>query len=124
MHEFSISTEIAKTVLDTAEESNGNRVLSILLEMGELTLLNAEQVRFWVQELLKGSIAEGAEIRIKNVRVRIECESCNYKGRPLIDPKDGVGYLGPLSCPQCKSFEVKVKKGEGCVLRQIRMVKQ
>jgi len=123
MHEFSISSEIAKTVLDTAQENKGNRVLSILLEIGEITLLNGEQVKFWVQELFKGSIAEGAEIRIKNVRVRIECESCNYQGSPLIDPKDGVGYLGPLSCPKCKAFQVKIKKGSGCILKQIRMVR-
>ena len=123
MHELSISSEIAKTVLDTAEENKGIRVLSILLEIGEMTLLSVEQVKFWVQELLKGSIAEGAEINIKTIRVRIQCEFCQHQGRPFFDQQEGVGHLGPYCCPKCKSFQVKVKKGGGCTLRQIRMVR-
>lgn len=121
MHEFSISSEVAQTVLDTAREKGGGKVISILLEIGEITLLNAEQVRFWVEELLKGTIAEGAEIRVKTTKVHIECESCNYQGRPVFDPKEGAGFLGPFYCPKCKTFRVEVKKGNECTLRQIRM---
>ncbi len=48
MHEFSISSEIVRTVLDTVKKSNGEKVLSIQLEIGELALLNVEQVTFWI----------------------------------------------------------------------------
>ncbi len=123
MHEFSVSSEVAQAVLDSAKENSGNKVLSILLEIGEITLLNPEQVRFWVGELLKGSIAEGAEIRIKTTKVRIECESCRYQGRPLLNPKEGAGLLGPLHCPKCKTYRVKVKKGDGCILKRIQMLR-
>jgi hydrogenase nickel incorporation protein HypA/HybF len=67
MHEFSISSEIAKTVLDTAERNHGKKVVSVQLEIGELTHLNGEQVAFWVKELFKDSVAEGAEVKIKAI---------------------------------------------------------
>ena len=69
MHEFSISSEIVRTVLDTAEKNHGKRVLSIQLEIGELTLLNLEQVTFWIDELFKGSVAEGARIKVKKILI-------------------------------------------------------
>ena len=71
MHEFSISSEIVKTVLDTTKKSSGKKVLSVQLEIGELTLLNGDQVGFWVKELFKGSAAEDAEVKIKTIKAGI-----------------------------------------------------
>ena len=65
MHEYSISAEIVKTVLDTAENNGAKKVLSVQLEIGELALLNVEQVKFWIDELFKGTVAEGAKVRVK-----------------------------------------------------------
>lgn len=70
MHEFLISSEIVKNVLDVAEKDNGKKILSAQLEFGELTLLNLEQVTFWIHELFKGSIVEGSKAKSK-----IKCNS-------------------------------------------------
>ena len=69
MHEFSISDEIVRNVLDAVRENNGQKVLSIQLEIGELTLLNVEQVTFWIHELFKGSVAEGAKVKVRTMKV-------------------------------------------------------
>jgi hydrogenase nickel incorporation protein HypA/HybF len=123
MHEFSISSEIVRTVLDTAEKNYGKRVLSIQLEIGELTLLNLEQVTFWIQELFKGSVAEGAKIKVKIIKARISCEACGYVGENTSDQKDLFQHLIPLSCPKCASIQIKVEKGRECTLRKIQVVK-
>jgi len=123
MHEFSISSEIVRTVLDHAEKNKGKKVLSIQLEFGELTLLNVEQVRFWIQELLKGSMAEGTEIKVKVNRPQIKCEACGYKGGTKLDRKDPFHHFIPFSCPKCNSFQIKIKKGRECILRRIQVVR-
>jgi hydrogenase nickel incorporation protein HypA/HybF len=123
MHEFSISSEIVKTVLDTAEKNNGKKVLSVQLEIGELTLLNIEQVSFWIHGLFKGSVAEGAEVKIKTIKARIHCKACGYKGGIRSDQEDSFRHLTLQTCPQCNSFQIKVGKGRECILRRIQAVR-
>ena len=123
MHEFSISSEIVKTVLDTTEKSHGKKVLSIQLEIGELTHLNGEQVAFWVRELFKDSVAEGAEVKLKIIKARIHCKACGYKGGIRSDQEISFRHLALQTCPQCNSFQFKVEKGRGCILRRIQVSK-
>jgi hydrogenase nickel incorporation protein HypA/HybF len=123
MHEFSISSEIVKTVLDTAKKSSGKKVLSVQLEIGELTLLNGDQVGFWVKELFKGSAAEDAEVKIKTIKARILCKACGYKGGIRSDQEDSFRHLTLQTCPQCNSFQFKIEKGRECILRKIQVSK-
>jgi hydrogenase nickel incorporation protein HypA/HybF len=123
MHEFSISNEIVQNVLDTAKKNNGKKVLSIQLEIGELALVNVEQVTFWIHELFKGSVAEGAKVKVKTIKARIQCESCGYKGRMSPDRQDPFRHVVLYSCPKCNSFQIKLGKGRECNLRRIQVVK-
>jgi hydrogenase nickel incorporation protein HypA/HybF len=122
MHEFSISNEIVRNVLDTANRNNGEKVLSIQLEIGELALLNVEQVTFWIHELFKGSVAEGAKVKVKTIKARIQCESCGYKGGIRLNQQDPFRHFIPYSCPKCGSSQIKVEKGRECTLRRIQVV--
>ncbi len=121
MHEFSICSEIVRNVLDEVEKSKGRKVISVQLEIGELNFLNPEQITFLIQELFKGTVAEGAKLKVKMVKSSIKCESCGYKGGKISDPKDLFHHFVPLSCPKCGSFEIKVQKGRECNLRKIQV---
>ncbi len=123
MHEFSIADEIAKNVLETARENNGKKVVSILLEIGELTLLNGEQVSFWIRELFRDSVAEDAQIKIKTIKARIQCKACGYKGKMESDQEDSFRHLIPASCPKCNSFEINIEKGRECILKRIQVLR-
>ena len=123
MHEFSISSEIVKSVLETVEKHHGKKVLSIHLDIGELTLLSIEQVTFWIKELFRGSVAEGAKIKVKMIKTRIRCGACEFTGRAASEPGDPFQHLGPIFCPRCGSFQVKIEKGRECDLRKIQAVR-
>ena len=123
MHEFSISDEIVRNVLDAVKENNGKKVLSIQLEIGELALLNVKQVTFWIHELFKGSVAEGAKVKVRTIKARIQCESCGYQGRMSGDRQDPFRHTLPYSCPKCHSFQIKVEKGRECQLKNIQAVR-
>ncbi len=121
MHEFSISSEIVKAVLETAEKNRGKKVKSVQLEIGELTLLNVEQVVFWVKELFKGSIAENAKVKVRKIKAKISCEECGYHGRTQSDQEDTFNHTALSHCPRCHSFQIKVEKGGECILRRIQV---
>ncbi len=123
MHEFSISDEIVRSVLDAVEERNGKKVLSIRLEIGELALLNVEQVTFWIHELFKGSVAEGAKVNVRTIKARIRCESCGYRGRMSRAGEYPSRQALPYSCPKCHSFQIKVEKGRQCHLKNIQALR-
>jgi len=123
MHEFSISNEIVRSVLDTAKKNSGQKVLSVQLEIGELAPLNVEQVTFWIHELFKGTVAEGAKVKVKTIKARIQCKSCGYKGGMNLDRQDSFRHFIPYSCPKCSSFQIKVEKGRECTLRRIQAVR-
>jgi len=123
MHEFSISSEIVRSVLDAAGKNKGKKVLSIQLEIGELTHLNGEQVAFWVHELFKGSVAEGAEVKIKTTKARIHCKACGYRGGMESDQEDSFRHLMPLTCPRCNGIQIRAVKGRECILRRIQVAR-
>jgi len=123
MHEFSISSEIVRTVLETTEKNNVKKVLSIQLEIGELTLLNVDQVIFWMNELFKGSIAEGAKIKCKKIKTRIRCEECQYQCDLNLEQGDDHQPLIQYSCPKCGSLQIMIEKGKECILKRIQAVR-
>ncbi len=123
MHEFSIADEIVKNVLETAKKNKGKKVVSILLEIGELTHLNGEQVSFWIRELFKDTAAEGAEVKIRIIKARIQCQGCGYKGGMGPDQEDSFRHLIPASCPRCNSFQINIEKGRECILRRIQVLR-
>ena len=123
MHEFSVSSEIVRSVLNHVEKEKGEKVLSVQLEIGELALLNMEQVTFWIHQLFKGTVAEGAKVKVRTVKARIQCGSCGYKGGISLDKKDPFRHFVPYSCPQCGSFQIRVEKGRECTLRRIQALK-
>lgn len=123
MHEFSVSSEIVRTVLDSVEKNKGKRVLSVQLEIGELTLLNVDQVVFWIDELFKGSIAEGAKLKVKTVKTHIQCRACGYRGRLIPHQDDPSQHYVSSSCPKCGSFQIKIERGRECILRKIQIMK-
>ena len=124
MHEFSTAQAIIETVLRAASESGATKVLRVSLEVGELTMLNLEQLRFSLKMLSKGTIAEGARFLIRRVKPEVKCLACGYAGRAK--PLDSALHvpLAPVtSCPRCGSFEVEIIRGAECLVKSIRAVR-
>ena len=122
MHDLSISQAIAGTVLKEARDRRAKEILSIEIEIGEFTFLNPQQVRFWLKEILKGSVAEEAEIHIRKVYSQVICQNCHWRGRMNIkdDPLYHTYFFIP-KCRRCGSSSLKIEKGRECKVRRIRV---
>ena len=123
MHEFSTMQSILEAAFKAAKDHGASRIVEVDLEIGKLTFLNIEQLRFIYSVLTEGTIAEGAELHIREVEPRIRCSKCGYEG-PLVyrGPEIHVLYV-PLSlrCPKCKEASVELTSGRECTLKSLKV---
>ena len=118
-----MAQRIVEAVLKTANSHRASSVAQINLDIGELTFLGHEQLRFGIQVLSKGTILEKARVFISKKKALVQCSKCNYLGP--------VKYLGEevhstipipiLTCPRCGSSEASVTGGNECTVRSIKV---
>ncbi|CAD7774915.1 hydrogenase nickel incorporation protein HypA [Candidatus Methanoperedenaceae archaeon GB50] len=118
MHEISIGAALVDAAIRTAEEERPRRISKIHIEVGELTGLNPDQLRHIFKTTTKKTIIADAELVIKTIKPAIECKECGYKGRVNL-VKDFHFNTPQITCPTCKSREVKITAGNECRLYRI-----
>ncbi|HID56208.1 TPA: hydrogenase maturation nickel metallochaperone HypA [Candidatus Poribacteria bacterium] len=122
MHELSLAQEIAHLVLNVAAQKGAKSVLRIELEIGELSFLSLEQVKFWLKACLEGTIASKAEVILLTVKPVVRCDSCGYEGDIQVEETEVLHFILPvLLCPGCGSDRVEVVQGRDCILRRIEV---
>ncbi|MEN6328980.1 MAG: hydrogenase maturation nickel metallochaperone HypA [Methanobacteriaceae archaeon] len=121
MHELSMAQAIVDTVLDAAQKNEAQDILEVTIEIGQLTMLNPEQLKFLLDVLIEGTLLENSEILIEEIPVEIECRSCGFKGEANTDGSDH--YLTIVICPECGERKVEVTKGRECNVKNIRIEK-
>lgn len=118
MHEFSTAVSILQTILRIAEKNKAKKILEVHLRVGELTLLNIEQLKFAFQIASQETIASEAKLIIETEKVRIKCNECGFEGE-----LNNLGEYYPLTCPKCSSFNVELLGGKSLVLKEIKIEK-
>jgi hydrogenase nickel incorporation protein HypA/HybF len=81
MHELAITRSIVAIV---AEQAAGRRVLRVTLEIGELSAVMPEAIRFCFDVVAADSALAGAALDIVAVPGRARCEECGTE-MPLAD---------------------------------------
>ncbi|UCE16477.1 MAG: hydrogenase maturation nickel metallochaperone HypA [Candidatus Bathyarchaeota archaeon] len=121
MHEFSMTSQIVKSVLEEAKKHNAKRVDGVHLVIGKLTFLGLEQVRFAYEVLVKDSIMEGSKLYIEEKDGVVRCSNCGYEG--CLKYEDNPMYHVPtptLNCPKCRGV-VKIVGGKECTIKSVKL---
>ncbi len=108
MHEMSYAEAVLENVLMLAEKNNAREVRKIHLVIGELLLINPEQLRFCLSAISKNTPAENAEVEIEFVKAKIACIKCGKK------------YDVPVGVCECGGF-VSVEGGKEMILKSLVM---
>jgi hydrogenase nickel incorporation protein HypA/HybF len=95
MHELPITESILKIVLKHAETNNVRRVVAIHLQIGKLSELEDEWIQRYFDYLSKGTVAQGAELKIERMPIRVKCDVCSNSY------ETEMAKLGDLVCPAC-----------------------
>lgn len=83
MHEFGVANEVIEIC---AAASGGARITRVVLEIGKLSAVLPDAVRFCFDAATEGTVAEGAELEIIEVPGLVRCEACGRemtRDRPL-----------------------------------------
>jgi hydrogenase nickel incorporation protein HypA/HybF len=105
MHELQVTKSIFQIVHKHAIKSNVNNVHSINLEIGALSDLQSEWLQRYFDRLSRGTVVEGAQLKITRVPAKFQCSQC-HQSFEIVSP-----FKGALSCQKCKSSDVSLISG-------------
>lgn len=122
MHEGTVTSQIVENVLREAQKRNAKRVLEVQIEIGKLTFLNPEQVRFWYETLIKDTILNGSKLVIEEKEGVVRCPECGYKGGfDYVDDPAFHTLTPTLNCPKCGGI-VEIVGGRDCFIKRVKML--
>ena len=95
MHELPITEGILNIVLRYAETNSVRQVMAIHLQIGKLSDLEDEWIQRYFDYLSKGTMAQGAKLKIERMPIIVQCTACStsYEAE--------VTKLGDLVCLTC-----------------------
>ena len=112
MHELAIAESVLEIVERTARASGGERVAAVWLEIGALSHVQAEALRFCFDAVTRGSLAERARLEIATIPGTAWCMPC---GEAV--PLAGLGE----ACPHCGSYQLAVSQGAEMRVKEIEI---
>ena len=95
MHELPVTESILQIVLKHAEKSDVRRIVTIHLQVGQLSDLQDDWMQRYFDYLSRGTPAEGAKLQIERTPIRLGCDACEASWTVArVEQIDA-------SCPQC-----------------------
>ena len=116
MHELAVTESLLQVVLRHANEGGAGKVVSVSVRIGGLSDLLNEWVQRYFDHLSRGTIAEGAVIRIERIPATFRCAECGH-----VFPDD-PRTREAIHCPLCSSAEMALVSGRECFVQQIEVI--
>lgn len=112
MHEMSLALGILRIVEDAAREQRCRRVRVVFVEIGELAAVEPDAIRFCFDAVIRGTLAEGALLKVIEVAGEGLCFNCNQTV-PLAARYD--------PCPACGGYPVQVTGGTEMRVKELEV---
>lgn len=113
MHEMSLCENILGILQEQAARDAFSRVKRVSLEVGPLSCVEPEALRFGFDVVMRGSLAEGATLEITSPPATALCLTC-FKTVPVTERFD--------VCPECGASELQITSGEELRIRELEVV--
>jgi hydrogenase nickel incorporation protein HypA/HybF len=104
MHELSVTQSILEISLEYAQRNQANQIVAIDLQVGEVTDFDDEWIQKYFDFVSKGTIAEGARLRITRTPAQLRCRACSS-----VFPLDRSTWNS--QCPSCQSKDTELISG-------------
>lgn len=109
MHELSVTRNVVAIV---SEHARGQKVLCVTLEVGRLSGMLPEAIRFCFDICSQGTPLEGASLQIVDVEGRGRCSACGAE--PVMSMPLG-------RCPACHEPSLHIVAGTELKIRQMEV---
>jgi hydrogenase nickel incorporation protein HypA/HybF len=102
MHEMTLAESVLQIVEDAARREGLRRIRAVWLEIGQLSSVEPEAMRFCFDAVARDSVAEGARLEIVTIAGAAWCNACS---EPV-----ALAELG-AACPRCGGYQLRVTEG-------------
>ena len=123
MHEFGTAQQIVKTVTRVGLQNKAKKVTVVHLEIGQLTFLVPDQLKFSFDIASRGTIAEGAKFIITHLKAKTICKNCNYTGELNLQMSGDTSIIEAnlKMCPKCNKIGLEIIGGRELNIKNIKV---
>ena len=112
MHELGITQSIVDIAEKTAREQNAEKVLSVTVEIGELSGVVADAVEFCFEACIQQTLLEGCRLIIIQTPGRARCDDCGAEVNI-----DNMTF----NCSACNSYALQRTGGEELNIKELEI---
>jgi len=112
MHEMSLCESVLQVLEQNAAGRGYRRVKTVWLEIGNLSGVEPEALRFSFEVVVRGSLADGARLEIVEVPAQAWCARCaaTVEVTRRFD-----------ACPVCGGFQLQITSGDELRIRELEV---
>ena len=112
MHEVSLAEGVLQIVEDAARREGFGRVRAVWLEVGRLSCVEPEAMRFCFDAVTRHSVADGARLEIVETPGAAWCMRCS-------EPT-AIAALGD-ACPRCGGYQLQITGGTEMRVKELEV---
>jgi hydrogenase nickel incorporation protein HypA/HybF len=112
MHEMALAESMMQIVEEAARGNDASRVTAVWLELGALSHVAPDALRFCFDAVTRGGVAETARLEIVTTPGRAWCMPCSVEV--------ALERLGE-PCPRCGGYQLQVTQGEDMRVSEIEI---
>jgi hydrogenase nickel incorporation protein HypA/HybF len=113
MHEMGIAMSIVEIVEESIPEAMRDRAVeAVVVDIGRLSTVIPENLRFCFTVAAQDSFCKGAELDITEIPLTLSCRSC-FHGWEADEPT--------FMCPSCDGIDICIETGRELAVRTIRV---
>ncbi len=112
MHELSLCEGVLQILEDNARQQGFSRVRKVWLEIGALSGVDPEAMRFSFDAVTRGTLADDAELEIVDTPARAWCLPCG---------KEVAVAQRFDACPECGSHQLHVTAGDEMKVKELEV---
>ena len=110
---MALTESVVEIALEETKKAGATKVRRIVLDIGVLSAVEPDEMRFCFAAVSAGTAAEGAELAIEDVAGAGWCLDCG-KTVALAE------RFGP--CPECDGYHVQMTAGDEMRIRELEVV--
>ena len=112
MHEISLCEGVLQVLQESAENQGFTQVKTVWLEIGALSGVELDAMRFGFDVVTKGSLADKAKLEIIEISGQAWCMQC-AETVPVKQRFD--------QCPNCQSYQLQVVAGDQMRIKELEV---
>ncbi len=112
MHEIGIMEQTLEIAIQNAKAQNANKIKKMSIDIGKMSGVVPEALKFAFDVVSKNTIAENADLIINDIPVVCYCDSCQQN----FSPQEWF-----FECPNCLQFSNNIIQGKEMKLVSIEI---